>query len=146
VRNLNVAVREWNDEVVFLHKIVPGAADRSYGLHVARLAGVPRAVIQRAEEILHQLEARHVDGNTADQGRDAAPRGKRSGSSRRARRDAAGDARSPWLQLTLFGAEHPLLDRIRQLDVKNLTPLQALALLHQWQEELAAQRSESARS
>ncbi len=54
--NYNVAVREWQDQVVFLHKIVPGAADKSYGIHVARLAGVPPLVIERAKEILAQLE------------------------------------------------------------------------------------------
>jgi len=54
--NLNVAVREWNDEIAFLHKIVPGAADKSYGIHVARLAGVPKEVVKRANEILSDLE------------------------------------------------------------------------------------------
>jgi DNA mismatch repair protein MutS len=144
VRNLNVAVREWNDEVVFLHQIVPGAADRSYGLHVARLAGVPRQVIQRAEEILHQLEARHLDSPADNQARDGAPRRRRSRTPSRVRPGEAPDAASAWMQLTLFG-EHPLLERIRQLDLHNLTPLQALALLHQWQEELAAEHSADAR-
>ena len=61
VKNLNVAVREWQEEVVFLHKIVAGAADKSYGIHVARLAGVPREVIQRSKEILAALEEEHLD-------------------------------------------------------------------------------------
>ncbi len=61
VKNLNVAVREWQDEVVFLHKIVEGAADKSYGIHVARLAGVPREVIERSKDILAQLEEEHLD-------------------------------------------------------------------------------------
>ncbi len=61
VKNFNVAVREWQDEVVFLHKIVAGAADKSYGIHVARLAGVPREVIERGKEILAQLEEEHLD-------------------------------------------------------------------------------------
>ncbi|MCR4412954.1 MAG: DNA mismatch repair protein MutS, partial [Thermoguttaceae bacterium] len=61
VKNLNVAVREWQDEVVFLHKIVEGAADKSYGIHVARLAGVPREVVERAKDILAQLEEEHLD-------------------------------------------------------------------------------------
>ncbi len=61
MKNLNVAVREWQDEVVFLHKIVEGAADKSYGIHVARLAGVPREVIERSKEILAQLEEEHLD-------------------------------------------------------------------------------------
>ena len=56
INNLNVAVREWNDEIVFLHKIVPGSADKSYGIHVARLAGVPKDVVKRADEILGDLE------------------------------------------------------------------------------------------
>ena len=63
VRNLNVAVREWEDQVVFLHKIVPGAADKSYGIHVARLAGVPKGVNERAKQILAQLEAEHLDAD-----------------------------------------------------------------------------------
>ncbi len=61
MKNLNVAVREWQDEVVFLHKIVEGAADKSYGIHVARLAGVPREVVERGKEILAQLEEEHLD-------------------------------------------------------------------------------------
>ena len=58
-----MAVREWQDQVVFLHKIVAGAADKSYGIHVARLAGVPREVIERAKEILAQLEQDHLGSN-----------------------------------------------------------------------------------
>ncbi|MDO4628900.1 MAG: DNA mismatch repair protein MutS [Planctomycetia bacterium] len=61
IRNLNVAVREWNDEVVFLHKIIEGATDKSYGIHVARLAGVPNEVLTRATEILQQMEERQEE-------------------------------------------------------------------------------------
>ncbi|TPW07047.1 MAG: DNA mismatch repair protein MutS, partial [bacterium] len=61
VVNLNVQVREWNDQVHFLHKIVPGAADRSYGIQVARLAGLPEAVLARAREVLEHLEAGRLD-------------------------------------------------------------------------------------
>ena len=56
LRNFNVAVREWNEQIVFLHKIVEGGADKSYGIHVARLAGVPKPVIERAKAILRNLE------------------------------------------------------------------------------------------
>ena len=69
VRNLNVAVKEWEDHVVFLHKIVPGAADKSYGIHVARLAGVPRSVNERAKQILAQLEAEHLGDERPPQDR-----------------------------------------------------------------------------
>jgi DNA mismatch repair protein MutS len=57
LRNWSVAVKEWNDEIVFVRRVVPGAADRSYGIQVARLAGMPPAVVQRAREILGGLEA-----------------------------------------------------------------------------------------
>ena len=57
----NVDVKEWNDQIVFLHQIVPGAADKSYGIHVAQLAGVPQEVNTRASEILQQLESQHLD-------------------------------------------------------------------------------------
>jgi DNA mismatch repair protein MutS len=122
VKNLNVAVREWNDDVAFLHKIVEGAADKSYGIHVARLAGVPREVVERAKQVLARLEDEHLD----ERGRP------KIASSVVARR---GD-----LQLTLFGpAEHPLVDDLRQLDLDNLTPLEALSRLKQWQDDLAAE-------
>src|SRR5262249_31789882 len=61
LRNYNVQVREWQDEIVVLHKIGPGSADKSYGIHVARLAGVPDEVLDRANEVLVELEARHVE-------------------------------------------------------------------------------------
>lgn len=123
VKNLNVAVREWQDNVVFLHKIVEGAADKSYGIHVARLAGVPRGVLERAKQILARLEQEHLasDGRPKLAGK---------------RLRVGGD-----LQLTLFAPpENPLLETIRQTDINALTPLAALALVEQWQRELTAGR------
>ena len=79
MKNLNVAVREWQDEVVFLHKIVEGAADKSYGIHVARLAGVPREVIERSKEILAQLEEEHLDAEGRRQNRHATLKYPKSG-------------------------------------------------------------------
>jgi DNA mismatch repair protein MutS len=61
LRNCNVLVREWQDDIVFLHKIAPGSADKSYGIHVARLAGVPADVLERAKQVLEQLETHHLD-------------------------------------------------------------------------------------
>ena len=120
IKNLNVAVREWQDEVVFLHQIVEGAADKSYGIHVARLAGVPREVLERAKQILARLEQDHHDGS-----------GRPKWAKRRTMRQ--GD-----LQLTLFApAEHPLLNQIRDLDANQLTPMAALNLVQQWQQMLA---------
>ena len=120
VSNLNVAVKEWEENVVFLHKIVSGSADKSYGIHVARLAGVPREVNERAKQILTQLESESLDA----QGR---PRVGRTGQGR-TRQD---------LQLTLFAPpENPLLEEIRQLDVNRLTPLEALQQIDDWKQKL----------
>ncbi len=124
VKNLNVAVREWEDQVVFLHKIVAGAADKSYGIHVARLAGVPRPVVERSKEILAQLEDEHLDAE---------------GRAKIARRSKS--AKRAGVQLTLFSPiDHPLLDDVRRLDLNNVTPLAALQLVKQWQETLAAEK------
>ncbi|HMK07461.1 MAG TPA: DNA mismatch repair protein MutS [Anaerolineales bacterium] len=109
VRNYNVAVSEEGGKVVFLHKIVPGGADRSYGVHVAELAGLPRPVIQRAGEILAQLEAEAANG------RDTSPS-------------------SSW-QLRLFADESPLVEELRALDIASLSPLEALNKLFEWQEK-----------
>lgn len=118
VRNLNVAVKEWDEHIVFLHRIVAGGADKSYGIHVARLAGVPQTVNERAKDILAQLEADHL--NKYGDSKITPPR--------RA-------PKSP-IQLTLFDfGEHPVVDKIRELDLANLQPNDALALVRQWQEE-----------
>ena len=120
VANLNVAVREWNDEVVFLHRIVTGAADKSYGIHVARLAGVPAAVNERAKDVLAQLEADHRDAY--DRPTIAKP--------------AASDAGGTY-QLTLFGfADHPLLEEIQGLELDSMTPLDSLRFLQDAQQQL----------
>jgi DNA mismatch repair protein MutS len=130
VANFNVAVKEWQDQVVFLHQIVPGAADKSYGIHVAQLAGVPRSVNDRAQEVLAQLEAQH---HTTSADHDGARLGTRSHSNGRP------PSSSHW-QLTLFGVEeHPLLDEIRATNLEDLTPLEAMQLLQSWQSRLAAE-------
>ncbi len=103
-------------------KIVPGSADKSYGIHVARLAGVPKEVNERAKQILAQLESEHLDV-------EGKPKLPASGSRKRPKSD---------LQLTLFAPyDHPLLDTIRQTDLNGLTPLEALQLIQTWQNELA---------
>jgi len=120
VGNLNVAVREWQDEVIFLHKIVEGAADKSYGIHVARLAGVPREVVRRSKEILAQLEEEHLDAE---------------GRAKIARPSV--EAKKSHFQLTLFGpADHPLVDELLRRDLDHLTPQQAMHWIGQWQDTL----------
>jgi DNA mismatch repair protein MutS len=109
VRNYNVAVSEADGQVVFLHKIVPGGADRSYGIHVGQLAGLPRPVVQRAGEILRQLEAS-------------------SGKAVRINPMAS-------KQLALFPETNPLLDELKELDVNSLSPIEALNKLFEWQKK-----------
>jgi DNA mismatch repair protein MutS len=129
VANYNVAVKEWQDQVVFLHQIVPGAADKSYGIHVAQLAGVPRSVNDRAKEVLAELEAQHHSGT--DRGLATESHG-----------PSSTNGRADHWQLTLFGVdEHPLLDEIRAANLDDLTPLEAMRLVESWQERLAAEGS-----
>ena len=119
VVNFHVVVREWNDDLVLLHKVVQGRADRSYGIQVARLAGLPPLVVSRAREILIGLE------------RDELSRGGRP--------SLSGNATARQQQLGLFQAPAPADDglrrRLRGLDVNQLTPLQALSLLAELKDE-----------
>ncbi|HMN95283.1 MAG TPA: DNA mismatch repair protein MutS [Phycisphaerales bacterium] len=112
VTNLQVAVREWGDEIIFLHRIVPGRADRSYGIHVARLAGVPPATVDRAEALLETL-AVQTAAPAIDPGPRAAP---------------GGDG-----QLSLFTEylPHPLVARLAKLALERLTPLEAFDALRE---------------
>ncbi len=129
VTNLNVAVREWNESVVFLHRIIPGAADKSYGIHVARLAGIPASVNERAKDILAQLEADHRD--ELDRPTIAPPSGKSSQGA---------------IQLTLFGfADHPLIEDVKRIDIDSMTPLDALKFLQKAKESVI-QGPEAART
>jgi len=116
VRNFRVDVAEEGDKVIFLHKIVPGGADKSYGVHVAELAGMPRQVVQRAREIMADLEANGTATPIAP-----APRGRR-----RKRRSSP----EP-LQLPLFVDEHPAVHVLRSLDINQMTPLEALNTLYE---------------
>ena len=109
VANYNVAVAEEGDKVVFLHQIVPGGADRSYGIHVGQLAGLPRDVIQRANELLRELEEHAV--TTAVQ-----PSHLNTGQ-----------------QIALFPESSPILDELKKLDITTMTPLEAMNKLYEWQ-------------
>jgi DNA mismatch repair protein MutS len=119
VRNVNVLVREEGDRVVFLHRLVEGPCDRSYGIHVAQMAGMPGAVLGRARQILQQLENDHHR---------SAP--------------AGGKGRDTDSQMDLFGSPSSVrlrgfLEQLRGLDLERTTPLDALGLLQQWKEALA---------
>jgi DNA mismatch repair protein MutS len=139
VRNMTVAVREVGDQVLFLHRLIPGGADRSYGIEVGRLAGLPAPVLARAKEVLALLEgegaqmasALNADADGASSGERRAPRAPN------ARRSTLGARRSAGPQLALFGAPepapppppHPVVEQLRALDPNHLTPMQALDLV-----------------
>ena len=117
VRNFNVAVKEYKGGIVFLRKLKPGGVSRSYGLQVARLAGLPEEVLARARDILHRLEQGGLAGNLSP---------------------AAQPKAASTAQLPLFQPpEHPVLTRLKEMDLSGVTPLQALNLLDELQRDLS---------
>lgn len=114
VANLNVTVREWQDQIVFLHRIVPGSTDRSYGIHVAKIAGLPQTVVNRASELLSQLEVSHQSSN------------------------ATPSRSSPRDQLSLFTEfiPHPAIKKLQEIDINTLTPLKAFDFLRRLHDEV----------
>lgn len=112
IKNCNVAVREWMDEVVFLHKILPGGTDKSYGIHVAKLAGIPKPILERSKEILAELETTF-------------------------QKEAAGShlakhkTKAPDADMLFVQKHKPVLDKLASIDVNNLTPIEAINMLNQ---------------
>jgi DNA mismatch repair protein MutS len=114
VANYNVAVKEWNDQIIFLRKVVPGAADKSYGIQVAKLAGIPAVIIDRAREILGTLERKERD--LVEETRSGGPVSR---------------------QLSLFDSrERDTIDALRAIQPEALTPIQALNELQKLKEKL----------
>ncbi len=126
VHNMNIAIVESNGEIVFLHRLVPGPADKSYGVEVARLAGVPNAVVQRARTLLRQLQAKN--GNNA-----LLPEvpTRKSATLPGIDLPASPSARSEPSEPTKC-AEHPLVVTLRDMDPNRLTPLDAIRLINEW--------------
>jgi DNA mismatch repair protein MutS len=123
VCNMNIAIREWNGDIVFLRRLIPGPADKSYGIEVARLAGVPASVVSRAREILAQLETARGKAKVAQleaailPGLDIVP---------------AKKAKPAPLPEPAAPAEHPMLEALRSVDPNAMTPMDALRLLSDW--------------
>jgi DNA mismatch repair protein MutS len=110
VRNYSVSVTEEGDHVVFLHRVVPGAADRSYGIYVAKLAGVPRSVVHRAEELLHDLEAQSSNFQVKKK------------------------EKASQFQLSLFDdSRHPVIEALLKLDIEEMSPIDAITRLYELQ-------------
>jgi len=118
VKNCNVAVREWMDEVVFLHKILPGGTDKSYGIHVAKLAGVPRPILERAREILEELESNFEKEAMGE-------------------RLSKHKTKQPEKDLLFIQKHKSVLDKLASVDVNNLTPIDAINLLNQIKKEIS---------
>jgi DNA mismatch repair protein MutS len=115
VKNFNVAVAEEKGKVIFLYRIMPGGVDKSYGIHVAQLAGLPKAVVHRAQEVLTELESDKRGGAGATKGR----RGKKEAVQ----------------QLTFLEQKSPLAEELEKLDINSLTPLEALTVLYELQKK-----------
>ncbi len=121
VKNCNVAVREWMDEVVFLHKILPGGTDKSYGIHVAKLAGVPKPILQRSAEILEELESTFA--------KEAASEHLSKHKTKQPDKDS------------LFVQKHKsVLEKLASTDVNNLTPIEAINMLEEIRKEINHQQ------
>ncbi len=117
IKNYNIAVKEWNGEVIFLHKIIPGGTDDSYGIYVAKLAGIPQEVVQRSKQILSRLE---IYENLQEKIRDHSP---------------------AEAQLSLFEnnanlAIKKMKEELESLDINSLTPLKALNKIQEWKNEI----------
>jgi DNA mismatch repair protein MutS len=117
VRNLQVSVREWGDQIVFLHRILPGRSDRSYGVHVAKLAGIPAPVVERAREVLASLAVHHGP---------------------RTNGDVPAPAPQPGAQMGLFTeyVQHPAVDRLREVKLDSMSPMQAFDTLRELRQML----------
>jgi len=112
VKNYNVAVKEEKGEVIFLRKIIPGGVDKSYGIHVGKLAGLPKSVVHRAQEILDELEG---DGKTVKPSVKSPPKS--------------------LAQIPLFAEKSPVLEELAKLEIDSLTPLEALTKLYELQKK-----------
>ncbi|MFH1422097.1 MAG: DNA mismatch repair protein MutS, partial [Planctomycetota bacterium] len=117
VKNYNIAVKEHGDNVVFLHKIIPGGADKSYGIHVASLAGIPTTVVERAKEVLAEIEAHSINLNSKP--------------------DYNAVGRKKARQLALFpGVQDEMANLLRKIDIDTLTPLEALNKLKELKDKV----------
>ncbi len=117
LKNCNVAVREWMDEVVFLHKILPGGTDKSYGIHVAKLAGLPKTILERSKEILEELESTFQKEATGEH-------------------LSKHKTKEPDQSLLFVEKHKSVLEKLASTDVNNLTPIEAINLLNEIKNEI----------
>ncbi|MDN5379631.1 DNA mismatch repair protein MutS [Thermodesulfobacterium sp.] len=113
IKNYHVAVKEWQDDIIFMYKVLPGAANKSHGIEVAKLAGIPQEVVDRAKEILYKLEGKNLKEPSETK-----------------------IASKRVTQLSIFDREHPVLQKIRNLNIEEITPIEALNFLWEIKKEL----------
>jgi DNA mismatch repair protein MutS len=120
IKNYNIAVKEWNDGIIFLRKLIPGGTNRSYGIQVARLAGIPEQVIEQAQRILERVETHAPDGADISVSRTRSEKGK-----------------TQPVQLEIFQPpEREIVESLQSVDLNRLTPIEALNLLHDLQSKV----------
>jgi DNA mismatch repair protein MutS len=125
VKNFNIAIREWNDQIIFLRKLVPGGTSRSYGIQVARIAGLSESVLKRAGEILGNLEGAQFDAKGSPPLAHTLPE----------------EGENDIVQLNLFGSKDRMLtDWLLGLDISSMTPLEALTELNELREYVRKKR------
>jgi DNA mismatch repair protein MutS len=140
VRNFNMAVREEGGKVIFMRKVLPGGADRSYGIHVAQLAGLPRPIIRRSEELLTLLESQRADMELKSAHRSRSSNG-RNGAAKPnpAEERQQLDLFAPAAIVTAPPAEHPALAELRNLKIDEFSPLEAINKLYELQKKASEQ-------
>ncbi len=121
IQNYHVSVKEWGDEIIFLYKVVPGAASQSYGIEVAKLAGIPQEVVDRAKEILYKLESKNLKKHT----------------------EVKITSKKKIAQLSIFETTDPILEKIKNLNLEEMTPISALNFLWEIKEELISKEKRS---
>ena len=123
IKNFNVAVKEVGQKVIFLRKLVPGGSQHSFGIHVAKMAGMPRSIVERANDILAQLEEKHIESPDAEEGEV------------KAKKANTADLSAPPIQMSIFETFDPNIGRIKEIlqdmDVNSMTPVECLLRLNE---------------
>ncbi|MBF0279921.1 MAG: DNA mismatch repair protein MutS [SAR324 cluster bacterium] len=133
VKNFNVLIKEENDQIIFMRKIVSGEADKSYGVHVAKLAGLPESVIHRAMEVMAKLESSSLEAHLPKPAASSrkSSKSKNSGVSKKSVKEPPSSYQAQSAtQLDFFSLEPPFIQELKELDLDNMTPLQSMSYLH----------------
>ncbi len=135
VKNYHVSIKELNNTIIFLRKLQPGGTEHSFGIHVARMAGMPRSIVSRAEEILHSLEVAYGQSDIAKSDKGSSKKRSKKSSSDVVKQAVEVASQGTDIQLSMFQLDDPVLiqirDQIRNIDINSLTPIEALNKLNE---------------